>query len=179
MVLLVAAAGAALWWRRAATTRELASLSENTSTPALMRITSPAFEQNDRLPAEYTCDGRNISPPLKFEKLPEGTKSLALVCEDPDAVGGTFIHWVVWNIPVSATDIAAGVVPAGAVEGRTDFGRVGYGGPCPPSGSHRYFFQAFALDAVLDLPAGTDVAGLARAMNGHILDKAGLVGMYR
>ncbi len=144
-----------------------------------MKIESPAFEQNGEIPAEYTCDGKDINPPLVVNGVPAQAKSLVLLVEDPDAVSGTWFHWLVWNIDPSTANFASGAVPRGGVEGTTSAGRTGWHGPCPPSGSHRYFFKIYALDVTLDLPTSTQTAELERAMHGHILDKAGLVGLYK
>jgi Raf kinase inhibitor-like YbhB/YbcL family protein len=143
-----------------------------------MRIESPSFAQNGAIPAAHTCDGGDISPPLAISGVPEGAASLALIVDDPDAPIGTWTHWTVWNIPADSASIAEGSVPRGAVEGTTSFGKTGYGGPCPPSGTHRYFFKLYALDAALSLPPSADAAALEAAMEGHVIDKAGLVGTY-
>lgn len=130
------------------------------------------------IPAKYTCDGDNVSPPLVFEDIPPDAKSLALIVDDPDAPGGIFVHWTIWNIQPQTKEIAQGSIPQDAEEGMTDFGRTGYGGPCPPSGTHRYFFKLYALDAELNLPATSRKVGLEQAMEEHLLDQAGLVGLY-
>ena len=147
--------------------------------PTIMKISSSAFEHNTSIPSQYTCDGQDVSPPLGIRDIPENTQSLALIVDDPDAPGGTFVHWVVWNIPFDVTAIAENTVPAQAVQGKSDFGREDYGGPCPPSGSHRYFFRLYALDTKLDLPQGSDKTDVEQAMEGHILDKAELIGLYQ
>jgi len=144
-----------------------------------MKITSPEFEQNGPIPGRFTCDGANINPPLRLIGVPEEAKSLALIVDDPDAPVGVWTHWTVWNIPAGMVEIAENSVPGGAVEGLTDFGRSGYGGPCPPSGEHRYFFKVYALDAKLDLTPEAGVKELEAALQEHILDKAGLIGVYR
>ena len=117
-----------------------------------MQIISAAFKSNQPIPSKYTCDGKNISPPLEFKDVPQNASSLALIVDDPDAPGGDFVHWLVWNIPPTVLSILENFVPEGAVQGTTDFGNKKYGGPCPPSGTHHYFFKLFALDANLDLP---------------------------
>ncbi len=142
-----------------------------------MRISSAVFENEGVIPSEYTCDGRDISPPLRFEEVPEGTVSLALIMDDPDAPLGTFDHWMVWNIPPSATSIQEGKAPEG-VQGKNDFGRNGYGGPCPPRGVHRYLFKLYALDAKLDLPEGSRKKALEKAIQGHIVEHATLTARY-
>jgi Raf kinase inhibitor-like YbhB/YbcL family protein len=162
--------------RQQAVTKEIESFVKPTT--STMRIDSPAFGQNEPLPIDYTCDGKNISPTLRLTGVPEEAKSVALICDDPDAIMGTWTHWVVWNILPTVTVIPEGKIPDGAVAGLTSFGRNEYGGPCPPSGTHHYFFKAYALDAILDLPVSTDAAGLEAAMSGHVIDKAGLIGTY-
>lgn len=143
-----------------------------------MRIASPAFAHNGEIPAKYTCDGADVNPPLIVEGVPAGTKSLALIVDDPDAPAGTWVHWVVWNIPPAIGEIRENSVPAGAGEGRTDFRRPGYGGPCPPSGTHRYFFKLYALDTALSLDPATTKKDLEKAMKGHIVAQSELIGLY-
>lgn len=147
-------------------------------------LKSTAFTNENAIPSRYTCDGADISPPLAWSGHPAGTKSFALVSDDPDAPAGTWVHWVVWNIPAAATSLKEGIektqgLPDGTRQGISDFRRPGYGGPCPPSGTHRYYFKLYALDAALDLPAGTTKAGLEAAMKGHVLGQATLMGTYR
>lgn len=143
-----------------------------------MRITSPAFEQNGPIPAKYTCQGENVSPPLSIEGVPGTAASLALIVDDPDAPLGTFTHWTVWNVAPRG-EFKEGGVPGGATQGRNGTGAQGYFGPCPPAGAHRYFFKLYALDAVLDLPASADAKALEAAMEGRVVGKAALVGIYR
>lgn len=143
-----------------------------------MKILSSAFLNNQQIPSKYTCDGENISPPLLFSEIPEDTKSIVLIVDDPDAPSKIWVHWVVFNIDPTTVEIAENSVPKGAVLGMTDFGRPGYGGPCPPSGSHRYFFKLYALDLTLNLPQNSDKKAIEKAMQGHILDSAELVGLY-
>ena len=143
-----------------------------------MKISSKAFSHNQNIPAKYTCDGENVSPPLTIAEVPEQTKSITIIADDPDAPGGDFSHWLVWNINPKLTEIAEDREPAGSVEGTTDFGKVGYGGPCPPAGIHRYFFKVFALDTALNLPATTQKQELVKSMSGHILDQGELIGLY-
>jgi len=142
-----------------------------------MRLTSSAFWQGRGIPSRYTCDGQNISPPLEISDVPQGTKSLALVMEDPDAPMGTFIHWVMWNIPPDTTEIKEGIAPKG-VQGMTDFGRLGYGGPCPPSGTHTYRFELSALDREISLPEGSSLEELRKTMEGHIITRVALTCSY-
>lgn len=143
-----------------------------------MEIISPAFEQNQPIPKKFTGEGEDVSPPLNFEGIPAGTKSLALIVEDPDAPMGTFEHWLVWNISPETQQIAeGGSVPR---QGRNDFGVLNYRGPLPPPGNpHRYHFIVYALDLVLKLPDGSDKAQLLSAMHGHIIAKAELIGTYK
>lgn len=143
-----------------------------------MKITSPAFKNQELIPAKYTCDGENINPPLEISDIPPGAQSLALIMDDPDAPLRTWVHWLVWNINPEIKKISENSVPQGSVEGKTSFGKPGYGGPCPPSGTHRYFFKAYALDTLLDIVPNAGKAGLEKAMEGHILAKGELVGMY-
>lgn len=148
-----------------------------------LKAASSAFEHNGMIPSQYTADGKDISPPISWEGLPEGTQSIALICDDPDAPMGTWVHWLVWNIPPAMTGLAEcfptdAQLDSGICQGTTDFGQTGYGGPAPPSGTHRYFFKIYALDAMLNLPAGADKRQLEKAMAGHILAKGELVGKY-
>ncbi len=148
------------------------------------QITSSAFKHGEPIPSKYTCDGINISPPLKWEGVPEGTKSLALICDDPDAPAGDWVHWVVYFIPPNATQLKEGILkskePAdGIKQGTTDFRSVGYGGPCPPSGTHRYFFKLYALDTVLALNSSATKKMLLDAMKNHIIEKTELMGTYK
>jgi Raf kinase inhibitor-like YbhB/YbcL family protein len=139
-------------------------------------ITSDAFESGGTIPSRHACDGENVSPPLAFSGLPEGTRSLALVVDDPDAPVGTFTHWLAWGIDPSADGLGQG--QAAPREGRNGFGTTGYAGPCPPHGHHRYFFRLHALDAELDVEPGADRDQLDRALEGHVLETAELVGGY-
>jgi Raf kinase inhibitor-like YbhB/YbcL family protein len=147
--------------------------------PATIRLTSSAFTDGGNLPAPYTCGGAGESPPLAWSNLPENTKSLALTCLDPDAPSGTFTHWLVYDISSTMTGIAEGSPPAGARQGANDFGGVGYGAPCPPSGNpHHYIFTVYALDNMPDLKNGASRKDLFSAMQGHILSKGEITGMY-
>ncbi|WP_406658038.1 YbhB/YbcL family Raf kinase inhibitor-like protein [Methanolobus sp. ZRKC2] len=138
-------------------------------------ITSNAFEDEGKIPVKYTCDGQDTSPPLEFWDIPEGTQSLALIVVDPDAPSGDFFHWIVWNI-TPGPGIDENSVPG--VEGRNSFGKISYNGPCPPSGTHRYFFRVFALDTELNLESGSKVDELEKAMQGHVLSEGQLMGRY-
>ncbi len=143
-----------------------------------MELSSSVFKAGSVIPALYTCDGRNTNPPLTFEFVPQRAQSLVLIVDDPDAPGGTWLHWSVWDIQPSIKEIAANSVPLGAREGVTSFGTAGYGGPCPPSGTHRYFFKLYALDVALSLKNGASIAELEVAMSRHVIDRAELVGVY-
>lgn len=142
----------------------------------LLTITSAVFNNNGMIPARYTCDGENISPPLHIEGIPAAAKSLALIVDDPDAPGGTWVHWLVWDIPVSHHLKENSIH---GMQGMTDFKIHTYSGPCPPKGTHRYFFKVYALDGLLHLPGSTARAQLERAMSEHILAYGELVGLYK
>lgn len=149
-----------------------------------MEIRSDAFTEGGMIPTKYTCDGENISPPLSWTGIPEGTRTFALICDDPDAPGGTWVHWLIWNLPVTARELVEHIppvelLPGGAEQGKNDFRKIGYGGPCPPRGNHRYFFKLFALDNQLPLKHGAIKTDLLKAMNGHILSEALLMGRYQ
>jgi Raf kinase inhibitor-like YbhB/YbcL family protein len=149
-----------------------------------LTLTSPAFNDQGAIPARHTCDGDEIAPALAWTGAPAGTKSFALIVDDPDAPDPaapkrTFVHWVLYDVPPAAAGLPEGpALPAGAREGRNDFGRTGYGGPCPPIGRHRYFHKLYALDAALGDLGTPDKAALERAMKGHVLAEASLVGTY-
>jgi len=151
-----------------------------------LNIASTAFGHQGRIPARYTCEGADVSPPLSFSGMPEGTRSLALIVDDPDAPDPaapkmTWVHWVLYNLPADTEGLAEAVsrLPAGTREGLNDWQRTGYGGPCPPIGRHRYFFKLYALDVVLPDLHEPDKAGLERAMRGHVLEQAVLMGTYQ
>lgn len=144
-----------------------------------MNLTSSAFKNTEALPSQYTCDGNNISPPLQWEGAPAGTKSFALIVDDPDAPNKVWTHWVAYNIPASVTESPEGHAPSGSVQGMNDFGHARYGGPCPPSGSHRYFFRLYALDQPLALAKGATREDVEIAMRSHILEEAQLMGTYQ
>jgi len=148
-----------------------------------MQITSTAFAQGDIMPAEYTVDGADVSPPLAWGKVPAGTKSIALICDDPDAPMGTWVHWVAWNLPPTSTGLPKAVpqgdtIAGGGMQGKNGSGKLGYSGPAPPSGTHRYFFKVYALDTELDLSAGSSNANLLKAMEGHVIGSGELMGRY-
>jgi Raf kinase inhibitor-like YbhB/YbcL family protein len=148
-----------------------------------LEIHSSAFENGGNIPARYTRDGENISPPLTWTDVPVKTQSFVLIVDDPDAPVGDWVHWLAWNIPANTTSLAEGLSTApklasGMQQGVTDYGTTGYDGPCPPSGTHRYFFKLYAVDVVLDVPSTIKKQGLEQAMKGHALAQAVLVGKY-
>jgi Raf kinase inhibitor-like YbhB/YbcL family protein len=144
-----------------------------------MILTSPAFEHDGLIPKKYTCDGGDINPELQVQNVPAEAKSLALILHDPDApMPGGFTHWVVWNISPGTTLIKDESVPPGSIEGRNGAGRIGYIGPCPPSGTHHYHFQLYALDGMLDLPATAMLADVQAEIDSHLIEKTDLVGLY-
>ncbi|HUX79975.1 MAG TPA: YbhB/YbcL family Raf kinase inhibitor-like protein [Alphaproteobacteria bacterium] len=145
-----------------------------------MKLVSSAFGNFEPIPIKYTGEGEDLSPPLRWQDVPEGTRSLALICDDPDAPHGTWDHWVLYNIPPAIGVLGEGTVtpPHGIQSGTNSWGKTGYGGPLPPSGQHRYFFTLYALDTVLQLPEELTKGNLLQAMQGHILAEASLVGVY-
>lgn len=149
-----------------------------------MELTTMAFQEGAMIPAKYTCDGQDISPPLAWQDVPPGTKSLALISDDPDASRGAWVHWVAFNIPPQGGSLEENIkrdkeFPNGMRQGSNDWPRIGYGGPCPPSGTHRYCFKLYALDTTLTLKPGASKAQLLQAMQGHILAEAQLMGKYQ
>ncbi len=144
-----------------------------------MQITSPVFGHNETIPRAYTCQGEDTNPPLEISGVPEGAQSLVLIMDDPDAPSRTWDHWVVFNIPVSGAALSIGEHSVPGTQGWNSFGRVEYGGPCPPSGTHRYFFKIYALDNRLSVRARARKQEVERAMQGHILDQAQLIGLYK
>jgi Raf kinase inhibitor-like YbhB/YbcL family protein len=148
-------------------------------TMSKLQITSPVFQHYGMIPSKFTCDGADVSPPLWIGNIPEKTSSLALIVDDPDAPVGTWVHWVVWGILPGTSEIPEDSVPRGAIQGKNDFGKQRYGGPCPPSGTHRYFFKLYALDAPLAVNSGATKARIEEAMKGHVLAQAELIGHYR
>ena len=148
-----------------------------------MKITSSAFTEGNVIPAKYTCDGQNVSPPLEWQDVPAGTKTFALISDDPDAPVGTWVHWVAFNIPSNVTKLAENVKPEqeftnGMRQGINDGHKIGYGGPCPPGGTHRYYFKLYALDTTLEMRPGATKAQVLSAMKGHVLAEAQLMGKY-
>ena len=144
---------------------------------ATMKITSSAFQEGSNIPSKFTCDGSDTSPPLQITGVPSEAKSLVLIADDPDAPGGLFTHWLIWNIPPQTNSIAEGSSPKG-VQGANDFGKSGYRGPCPPPGTHRYSFKIFALDRELELRPGARRTQLDAAMKGHVIAQGELIGRY-
>jgi len=148
-------------------------------------LTSSAFRPDEQIPVDYTCDGKNVSPPLQWSGIPSGTKSLALMVDDPDASSGAWTHWIVFNLPADRTDLpeavpAGDTAPGNALQGRNDFKNVGYGGPCPPPGkAHHYYFRLYALDLLLDVKPGATKKEMEAAMAKHVLGQAQLMGTYR
>ncbi len=151
---------------------------------AEIKLTSSAFKEGEPIPRAYTCDGVNISPPLEWSGVPRTAKTIAIVCDDPDAPAGTWVHWVLYNLPADNIGVVENLpatenLKAGGFQGKNDFGKIGYGGPCPPSGTHRYFFKIYALDSELPLKAGATKAELMKAIEGHIVVQGQLMGTYR
>jgi len=150
-----------------------------------LAVTGAAFGQGHPIPVKYTCQGDDISPPIQWDGAPATTKSFALICDDPDAPGGTWVHWVLFNLPTDAPALPENTaksetLPNGATQGRNSFQKIGYGGPCPPGGkAHRYFFKVYALDTLLTLDSGADKEKLLAAMKGHILAQGQLMGTYK
>lgn len=145
-----------------------------------MILTSPAFAANGHIPSQYTCDGENVSPPLVISDVPVGTKSLILIVDDPDAPQGTWVHWLVWNIDPNIRTIMENSIPDEGLEGVTSFGKPGWGGPCPPSNVHRYFFKLMALNILLvNFDSNSTVTEIFDAAQGHILATAELIGLYQ
>ena len=159
--------------------------SEEKELKMTIKITSPAFDEGQPIPRKHTCEGNDVSPVLKWADVPEGTKSIALICDDPDAPMGTWVHWVIFNLPTDTRELAENiskkpVLENGAKQGVSDFKRPGYGGPCPPPGKpHRYFFKLYAVDRMLDLKEGATKKDLEKAMQGHILAQGELMGTYK
>ncbi|MBU1076971.1 MAG: YbhB/YbcL family Raf kinase inhibitor-like protein [Spirochaetes bacterium] len=149
-----------------------------------LQISSPSFQDGEMIPAKHTCDGDDLSPALEWSKVPDGTRSIAVICDDPDAPAGEWVHWVLFNLSGNIKRLADGIpadkaLPNGAKQGVNDFNRIGYGGPCPPGRTvHRYFFKVFALNTNLELDSGITKFDLIKAMESHILAKGQLTGKY-
>lgn len=151
---------------------------EAATTDSRMEITSSVFQEGSEIPVKFTCEGSNAKPDLRFANIPPGAKSLALIMDDPDAPRGLFTHWIMWNIDPKTTEIAEETGPRNAIEGTNDFGKNGYGGPCPPSGTHRYYFKIFALDRTLELKPTAKRAELDAAMRGHVITQGEVMGRF-
>jgi Raf kinase inhibitor-like YbhB/YbcL family protein len=150
----------------------------NMNAASSISVTTPAFQAGGDVAAKFTCNGANVNPELRIDGVPSEAKSLVLIVDDPDAPRGLFTHWIVWNIDPKATDIGENSAPAGGIQGTNDFGKRNYGGPCPPSGTHRYFFKIYALDTKLDLKPSARRAELDAAMRGHTLAQGELMARY-
>lgn len=150
----------------------------NTAFGGKMKIESPAFKHQERIPVKFTCEGANVNPHLKFLDVPKNAKTLALIMDDPDAPMGTWVHWTIWNISPATLEILEHSAPKSGIQGMTSFGKPGYGGPCPPSGTHRYFFKIYALATEIKLQSTAKAADLEKVMTDHILAKAELIGLY-
>jgi Raf kinase inhibitor-like YbhB/YbcL family protein len=144
-----------------------------------LTVSSPVFKTNGTIPSKYTCDGVNVNPPLSIEHVPAGTKSLALIVDDPDAPAGIWVHWVLWNIRPETKEVRENSVPKGSQQGINDFRKHPYSGPCPPSGTHRYVFKIYALDTILTISPEATKADLEKAMKGHIIEQAHTIGLYK
>lgn len=149
-----------------------------------IKVTSVAFKEGQPIPRQYTCDGINISPPLEWSGVPKTAKTIAIIVDDPDAPARTWVHWVLYNLSAENIGFVENMpttenLKAGGFQGKNDFGKIGYGGPCPPSGSHRYFFKVYALDTELPLKAGATKAEVEKAIEGHVVSQGQLMGVYR
>lgn len=144
-----------------------------------LTLSSPVFQDNGYIPSKYTCDGENSNPPLVIENVPPEAKSMVLIVDDPDAPAGTWVHWVMWNIDPHTREIRENSVPKGAGQGVNDFKQHGYGGPCPPSGAHRYFFKLYALDTPLQANPNATKSDIEKMMQGHIIARTQIIGLYR
>jgi Raf kinase inhibitor-like YbhB/YbcL family protein len=181
VILMMFVAGCAK--QPAAPTQNLASTPAPQGTPTI-KLTSSAFKEGEPIPRQYTCGGVNVSPPLEWSGVPKAAQTLAIIADDPDAPAGTWVHWVVYNLPADTIGIVEnlpqdGNLKAGGFQGKNDFEKIGYGGPCPPSGTHRYFFKIYALETELPLKAGATKAEVEQAMAGHVLLQGQLMGTYR
>lgn len=176
IILILVAIGGIWFWQ----TKRVITINDVVFQPSMEKIVlkSSAFENNSKIPPKYTCDGQDVNPPLSISKVPTDAETLVLIVDDPDAPAGTFCHWTVWNILPQTEEILENSLPEEAVEGETDFGKTGWGGPCPPSGTHRYFFRIYALDTKIELEKGADKNELEKAMEGHILGEGELIGLY-
>jgi Raf kinase inhibitor-like YbhB/YbcL family protein len=155
-------------------------MTSRTQARARLQVSSPSFRNETPIPTRFSCDAEDVSPPLRFTSVPAEAKTLAWIMDDPDAPAGTWVHWLVWDVPATTRDIDddADVQRLGGTEGKNGWGRIGYGGPCPPRGRHRYYFRVYALDTTLGLKTGSDRAELEKAMQGHVLGDGVLMGTY-
>jgi Raf kinase inhibitor-like YbhB/YbcL family protein len=149
-----------------------------------IKLTSAAFKEGQVIPPQYTCDGVNVSPGLEWSGVPKSAQTVAIICDDPDAPAGAWVHWVLYNLPAENIGLVENLpatpsLKAGGFQGKNDFGKIGYGGPCPPSGTHRYFFKIYALDSELPLKAGATKADVEKAMEGHVVLQGQLTGTYK
>lgn len=149
-----------------------------------LKVTSAAFKEGQLIPRQYTCDGVNVSPPLEWSGVPKSARTIAIIADDPDAPSGNWAHWVLYNLPADNIGFVENLpatenLKAGGFQGKNDFGKIGYGGPCPPAGSHRYFFKVYALDAELPLKAGATKAEVEKAFENHVVAQGQLMGTYR
>ena len=163
--------------------QQTSSQKKDESRNAKMKVTSTAFKEGGLIPSKFTCDGDNLSPELSWSGVPDNTKSFAIVCDDPDAPSGDWVHWVIYNIPPDVKELTENTtkdktLDNGSMQGKNDFGKTGYDGPCPPGGTHRYYFRVYALDTMLDTEPGLTKNELLRAMQSHILDQMTLLGKY-
>jgi len=157
---------------------------QTTQTATTTKLASSAFTEGEAIPRQYTCAGINISPPLEWTGIPKSAKTIAIIADDPDASAGTWVHWVIYNLPADTIGMIENLPPTeeikgGGLQGKNDFEKIGYGGPCPPSGTHRYFFKIYALDSELPLKSGATKADVEKAMSGRVLAQAQLMGTYR
>ena len=155
------------------------AIGEETGKAGTFKLSSPAFQHLKSIPKKFTCDGANVNPPLRIENVPAGTKSLALILDDRDAPRGTYVHWILWNINFGTQEINENSIPSGAVQGVNDFQKNSYGGPCPPTRPHRYVFKVYALDALLNLAPKSKKLDLEKAMEGHVIGRGELAGVYK
>lgn len=184
IVFLFLVNGAIFWSDMPAGNKKIIDTSSMGGNTMAIKVMSSVFEEGGMIPRKYTCDGADVSPPLAWTGVPEAAKSLALISDDPDAPMGTWVHWVLYDLPANIKELPEAVPPdkelrTGAKQGRNDFRRIGYGGPCPPGGTHRYYFKLYALDTVLNLPSGATKAELLKAMEGRVLAQGQLMGKYK
>ena len=161
-----------------------AATSTSPTTGGSIKLTSTAFKEGEPIPRQYTCNGVNVSPSLEWSGVPKSAKTVVIIADDPDAPAGAWVHWVLYNLPADNIGMvenlpATDELKAGGFQGKNDFGKIGYGGPCPPSGMHRYFFKIYALDSELPLKAGATKAEVEKAMEGHVVAQGQLMGTYR